>query len=124
MAKEDISLTPSRREDEGRTIILIIGAKFLGFNWTTMCRFDALTFKNEDNPEEQWARLEELREKGGIIMLPDLYSRSVVKWLIDPYLDKNSRLQETGLKRIETKEHGVFWVFLRARTYDDVINED
>ena len=124
MAKEDISATPYRQRNEGKTIVLVVGAKLLGFNWTTMCKFDALTFKNEDNPERQWKRLEELREKGGIIMLSDIYSRSVVKWLIDPYLDKNSRLQETGLKRIKTKGHGVFWVFLEAKTYEDVINED
>lgn len=68
-------------------------------------------FYGDKNIEEQWKKLEELRETGGVIIVqPNPYS--AIRELLDPYIDNVGYIKECGLKYVHTEGHGDFYVIL------------
>ena len=68
-------------------------------------------FYGDENIEEQWKKLEELRETGGVVIFqPNPYS--AVREILDSYIGSDGYFKEVGLKNVHTKEHGDFCVIL------------
>lgn len=74
-------------------------------------KFGYSLFYGRDNIETQWQRLEELRKRGGLIIVRPS-SESAIRELLDPYIGEDGFLKEGGLKLVHTKEHGNFKVIL------------
>lgn len=76
-------------------------------------RYYGRFFAQSWNKDEQWALLERMRREGGTIMA-DVESRkdTVLKELMEPFLDEEGRLKRVGRILVKTKEHGEFGVFL------------
>ena len=88
-------------------------------------------FYGDENIEEQWKKLEELRETGGVIIVqPNPYS--AVREILTPYIDRYGFIKECGLKNVHTKEHGDFYIILfhnpsdimSIRTFRMMFNEE
>ncbi len=77
-------------------------------------------FLGNSNIEEQWRRLEELRETGGLIIVqPD--AESAMRKVLDSYIGKDGYINDCGLKKVHTDKHGDFLIVLFCNTTDTMI---
>lgn len=68
-------------------------------------------FVGYDNINEQWKKLESLKNTGGLIVVqPNPYS--AVRKLLDPFIGEDGYIKDTGIKNVHTEEHGDFCVLL------------
>lgn len=65
--------------------------------------------------DEQWKRLEELRETGGLIVV-QADPNSAMRELLDSYIGEDGFINDCGLKKIHTDKHGDFLIVLFYNT--------
>lgn len=63
------------------------------------------------NIEDQWKKIEELRETGGVIVVQPS-PNSAIREILDPYIGEDGFIKECGLRNVHTKEHGDFCIIL------------
>ena len=91
-------------------IVIINSPGIDDIDWATR-RKHYWSFFGQGNIDGQWKVLEGMRETGGLIMAQPC-GTSALHELIEPYLDEEGFVVETGYKVVSTKEHGEFEIFL------------
>lgn len=92
---------------------IIVGVIPLGmcFDREVFEPYDYELFLGNCNIEEQWKRLEELRETGGLIVVqPDV--ESAMREVLDSYIGEDGFINDCGFKEIHTESHGDFPIVL------------
>ena len=78
-------------------------------------------FYGDENIEEQWKKLEELRETGGVIIVQPSHT-SAIREILDPYIGSDGYVKECGLRNVHTEEHGDFYVIFFHNPLDVMVS--
>ncbi len=72
-------------------------------------------FLGDNNIDEQWKRLEGLRETGGLIVV-QADPKSAMREVLDSYIGEDGFINDCGLKKVHTDKHGDFLIVLFHNT--------
>lgn len=94
-----------------KPIIVVVIPLGMCFDREVLKPYDYELFLGNSNIEEQWKRLEELRETGGLIVVqPD--AESAMREVLDSYIGEDGYINDCGFKEIHTESHGDFPIVL------------
>lgn len=100
------------------TIVIINSPERDDIDQETKLKFGWSFFERQGILEDQWKVLEGMRVTGGVIFAQPCGESSALYELVKPYLDKDGYISSTGSKKVKTKDHGTFDVFLYAHKTD------